>query len=95
MLFIGHNQKEIGCADGIGALLAAFTKFGRDADYAGLDNRASLDNVEKLLGQYPNHDEIIIMDVMPPIEALEYLCYQGKKVTILDHHNTNTAKSLV
>lgn len=71
------------CADGFGAALAVWLRFGGKVDY-----------VAASYGQMPpdcsGHD-VLLVDFSYKLPALEQIIDQAKSVTILDHHKTAEA----
>lgn len=71
------------CSDGFGAAYAAWRTLGDTANYLHLIHG------RKLAKQAWIADEIYFLDGVPEVEQVQELLENGKRVTIIDHHQTN------
>ena len=76
ILVVYHNH----CDDGMGAALAAFLKFGEEAEYLGASYNDPIPNMEG--------KEVYIFDFSYPREILLNPNLKAKSIVMLDHHNT-------
>ena len=77
IVIIYHNQ----CRDGFGAAFAAWKKFGDSASYIP---RNTQDGVPEDL----KNKEIYILDYSYPLDVLEKLVAENKRVVVIDHHQS-------
>ncbi len=77
IVIIYHHQ----CRDGFGAAFAAWKKFGDSASYIPCKTQ---DTVPEGL----KNKELYILDYSYPLDVLEKLVAENKKVVVIDHHKS-------
>ncbi len=78
------------CADGFGAALAAWIKFGNDADYRPMQY-GQIKSAEDIAAKFDcgvAEQTVHILDFSLPMEAMHWLIEHAKYVVWLDHHKT-------
>lgn len=78
IIIIYHND----CTDGFSAAWVAWKKFGNKADYVGVDPGSQ--PIAGLKGK-----EVYMLDLIYPVQYLEKLAKENKKVIAIDHHFSN------
>lgn len=78
IVVIYHND----CTDGFSAAWVAWKKFGDKADYVGVDPGS-----QPIAGLKDR--EVYMLDLIYPVQYLEKLIKENKKVIAIDHHISN------